>query len=53
MTAGEDEKPDVQFKLRAVTPDYPGHQVALALVDNYRGVSRCVAAELRSPLVWQ
>jgi hypothetical protein len=42
MTTGEHEKPDLQFKLRGVTPDYPGHQVALALVDNYRGISRCV-----------
>jgi hypothetical protein len=38
MTSGEDERPDVQFKLRGVTADYPGHQVALALVDNYRGI---------------
>ena len=44
MTAGEDERPDVQFKLRGVTADYPGHQVALALVDNYRGISRCVGS---------
>lgn len=44
MVSGENEKPDVQFELRGVTPDYPGHQVALALVDNYRGISRCVGS---------
>jgi len=44
MINDEDEKPDVSFTLRGVTADYPGHQVALALVDNYRGISRCVGS---------
>jgi hypothetical protein len=44
MMNDEDEKPDVQFTLRGVTADYPGHEVALALVDNYRGISRCVGS---------
>jgi hypothetical protein len=37
---------ELQFKLRGVAKDYPGLQVAMALIAERDGLSRCVGSAL-------